>query len=136
MPGDICPIFERKDGDEITLVGAWMQHPVNLRIVPDSANFLELGHIGPMVASYFKNEPYRQISNDETDVGRGCKFVGGAFMMGHDHPSPNEAGGQPEIEFEYLMKDNDGVTVCVRERRAGRERSSQGEQRKWWQFWK
>lgn len=118
MGREICPIFNRDDGEKITLVGAWMMHPVNLKIVPDYINFMELGHIGPMAASYFRNEPHRQVPNSETDVGRGCRFVGGSFLMGHDHPAPNEKGGSPGVEFDYAMKDNGGVTICVREKKA------------------
>lgn len=136
MGREICPLFDRDDGEKITLVGAWMLHPVNLHIVPDSANFLELGHMGPMAASYFKNEPHRLVPNNKTDLGSGCKFIGGAFVMGADHPAPNEAGGRPGNVFEYVMKNNGGITICVRERKHANARASpKGEKRKWWQFW-
>jgi len=137
MSRQICPLFDRSHGEKITLVGAWMMHPVNLQLVPDSANFMELGHIGPMAASYFRNESHRQIPNDETDVGNGCVFIGGAFMMGSAHHAPNEAGGLPGIDFVYVMKDNNGITICVREQRSSGGASTPGtEERKWWQFWK
>lgn len=116
MAGEMCPLFERTGGDRITLIGAWMLHPVNLDIVPDSANFIELGHIGPMVAKYVRDEPCRQVNNDAIDLGRSCKFLGGAFLMGHAHPAPNEVEGTPGSAFDYEMKDNDGITICIRER--------------------
>ena len=137
MSGEICPIFERVDGENITLIGAWMLHPVNLEVVSDDVNFLELGHIAPMAASYFENEPYRQVANEETDVGNGCKFIGGAFLMGHDHPAPNEVGGENGEEYEYAMKDNGGVTILVRTKISDSSPpSTPPAEKKWWQFWK
>lgn len=38
-----------------------MLFPINLEIVPDSANFMEIGHVGPMLSSFIKNESHRQI---------------------------------------------------------------------------
>ncbi len=137
MHGEICPIFERSDSENISLIGTWMLHPINLEVVPDSANFMELGHIAPMASSYFENEPYRQIPNEETDVGNGCKFIGGAFLMGHDHPAPNEECGKKGEAYKYVMKDNDGVTILVREKIADSAPPSiQPDGKKWWQFWK
>jgi hypothetical protein len=57
MAGQICPIFERETEENINLIGAWMQHPVNLKIVPDSANFMEIGHIAPIRAISFSRGP-------------------------------------------------------------------------------
>jgi hypothetical protein len=113
---NICPIFDRCERDKITLVGAWMMHPVNFETMPSGIRFT-LGHVGPMLARYFGDEPYRQIPNAVSDVGRGCRFVGGAFWMGHNHPAPNERGGRPGIEFEYVLKRNAGTTICVRTRK-------------------
>lgn len=89
MAGQICPIFERGIGENINLIGAWMQHPVNLKIVHDEANFLEIGHIAPMLSAFIKNENCREVSNDSTDVGRGCKFLSGVFIMGVEYPASN-----------------------------------------------
>ena len=114
MSGQICPIFERKDEENITLIGAWMQHPINMKIVPDEVNFMEIGHIGPMLSAFIRNEKCKEVPNDETDVGHGCKFVSGAFIMGVDHPAPNETGGRPGRDYEYVMKVNDGIIICVR----------------------
>jgi hypothetical protein len=68
MNWDICPIFDRRERETITLVGAWMMHPMNLQTMPSDISF-SLGHIGPMLARYFGDEPYRQIPNDVIDLG-------------------------------------------------------------------
>src|SRR5262245_38798134 len=112
MSWQICPIFDRRDRHNITLVGAWIMHSVDAGRVSGNKSFQTLGHIGPMLERYFVNEPYRQIPNRVSDVGRGCRFVGGTFWMGHDHPAPNERGGQPGIAFEYVIKENAGTTIC------------------------
>jgi len=119
MAGQICPIFERETEEKINLIGAWMQHPINLKIVPDEANFMEIGHVAPMLSAFIRNEECREVPNNETDVGRGCKFISGAFIMGATHPAPNERGGRSGKDCEYAMKQNDGVTILVRECRPG-----------------
>ncbi|MBU2430290.1 MAG: hypothetical protein KKH99_06315, partial [Proteobacteria bacterium] len=116
MAGQICPIFERLSDDTITIIGAWMQHPINIQIIPDEYNFIEIQHISPILSSYLKNELCRSIPNDSTNVGRGCRFETGAFIMGCNHPAPNEKGGIYGRDFEYKMKDNQGVTILVREK--------------------
>jgi hypothetical protein len=144
MAGQICPIFERETEEKIVLIGAWMQHPVNLKIVPDEANFLELGHIASMLSTFIRNEKCREVPNHETDVGRGCKFISGAFIMGAQHPAPNEPGGRPEKDCKYVMKQNDGVIILIRESKKTVSRSPESKSAKnelslrkcWWQFWK
>ena len=144
MADQICPIFERETGEKINLIGAWMQHPVNLTIVPDEANFLEIGHIAPVLSAFIRNEKCREVPNHETDVGRGCKFISGAFIMGAQHPAPNEPGGRPKKDCEYVMKQNEGVIILVRESKTTVSRpqestNSKNEptlEKRWWQFWK
>ena len=119
MAHEICPIFDRESDDRVTLVGAWMQFPQNLTSTyGDSKDwvFMELGHIAPMAKAFFTREPYRQVTNHVTELGRGCKFVGGAFMMGHDFPAPNEDGGRPGADYEYEIKNNQGIGICAREK--------------------
>lgn len=116
MAGQICPVFESGIDEIINLVGVWMEYPVNLKTMPDAANFLELGHIAPMLSAYIKNESCRIVSNETTDVGHGCKFLGGAFIMGNNHPAPNENGGYPGVDFNYFMKENEGITILVRDK--------------------
>lgn len=139
MAGEICPIFERTSDEEINLIGAWMLHPVNLDVIPDSYNFLEIGHIGPMLSKFVRNEPCREIPNRATEVGNGCKFLHGAFIMGHNHPSPNEPGGEPGVFYNYDMKQNDGVIILVRDKIDANDTVSESKsvpEKKWWQFWK
>ena len=144
MAGQICPIFERETEEKINLIGAWMQHPVNLKIVPDAANFMEIGHIAPTLSAFIRNEVCREVPNRETDAGRGCRFISGAFIMGAKHPAPNERGGRPGKDCEYVMKENDGVIILVREYTSGVSRApnSSGSEnesatrKSWWQFWK
>ena len=116
MAGQICAIFERETESKIKLIGAWMQFPQNLEIVPDMANFLEIGHIAPMLSNYIRNEPYHIVPNDSTDVGNGCKFIAGAFVMGQNNIAPNKNGGRPNIDYKYVMKQNGGITILVREK--------------------
>ncbi len=114
---ETCPIFERAkdDAERIDLVGVWMAHPQNLELIGPDSVFTELAHIAPMVTDYMKNEPFRKVPNDEVDIGRGCRFERGAFLMGHNHPAPNEEGGRPGINFEYYMKNYKGIIICQRE---------------------
>jgi hypothetical protein len=123
MNWEICPIFDRCEPGRITLVGAWMMHPMTAETMPNGISST-LGHIGPMLARYFGDEPYREIPNGVIDMGKRCRFVGGVFWMGHDHPAPNESGGRPGIEFEYVIKRNAGTTICVRTRKSS--------VRSWW----
>lgn len=146
MAGQICPIFEKKEGDNLSLIGAWMLHPVNLKIIPDEANFMELRHIGPMLSSYIKKEPCRQVENKETNVGNGVVFLGGAFIMGHDNKAPNEKGAISNLDCLYILKSNNGVAILIREKLQNipvtntsstkpivEKKNTNG---KWWQFWK
>ena len=121
MAGEICPIFERseQDNETISLVGAWILHPQNLRILPEGMMFGELGHIAPMAAAFFKNENYRTVSNKRTDVGNGCEFQNGAFVMGEQHAAPNEPNGASGKQYDYLMKNNGGTIILVRSRKPG-----------------
>lgn len=152
MSGQICPIFERENEEKINLVGAWMQHPINLKIVPDEANFLEIGHIAPMLSAFIRNEACREVPNSEIDIGRGCKFISGAFIIGENHSAPNEKGGLPEKDYEYYMKQNDGVVILVREKKSNYKSNKPPKtnpiksnsfteqdhknEKKWWQFWR
>ena len=136
MAGQICPIFECEAEEKINLIGAWMQHSINLKIVPDEANFIEIEHIAPMLSAFIRNEECREVPNKETDVGHGCKFISGAFVMGEEHPAPNERGGRPGKDCEYVMKQNDGVTILVREYSSGGSKYSSPDRKAWWQFWK
>jgi len=112
MPGEVCPIFERMDDETVTLIGAWMLHPVNQEISPDFAMYPELGHVRPILEGFFTNEKFRKIPNVSVSLGRGCGFEGGSFLMGKDYPAPNEPTGK---EYHYYMKENGGVVICVRE---------------------
>ena len=134
MPGQLCPIFERENDEKLNLIGVWLEFPENLNIVPDEVNFLELAHIGPMLSKYLKKEKCKKIKNDETDIGRGCKFIGGGFIMGVIHPAPNEVNGKPGKDWEYEMTQNNGITICVREQLLGS--SPKVNRKQWWQFWK
>lgn len=143
MAGEICPIFERESEEKINLIGVWMQHPINLKTMPDELNFLEVGHIAPMLSSYIRNEPCRQVPNESVEVGRGCKFLGGAFIMGSQQPAPTEPGGRPGVDCNYSMKQNGGVVILVREKLSLENDQgvgpSEGEvagKKRWWQFWK
>ena len=116
MPGDICPIFQRSEGDpeNITLIGAWMMHPQNMGIMPRDLAYRDAGHIAPMLASYTQNKPHRRINNERTDVGNGCAFEHGAFIMGESHPAPNEPGGAAGSRFTYEMRRNGDAIILVR----------------------
>ncbi len=121
MAGEICPIFERseQDHERIDLIGAWMLHPQNLRILPEGMMFAELGHIAPMAAAFFRKEKHRKVPNKLTDVGNGCEFQNGAFVMGDRHAAPNEPNGAPGKHFDYVMKNNGGTIILIRSRKPG-----------------
>lgn len=147
MAGQICPIFERKDEDNLTLIGAWMLHPINLKIVPDEANFMEIRHVGPMLSSYLKKEQCRQVPNKEVNVGNGVVFQNGAFIIGINHKAPNEKGGIPKVDCNYILKSNNGVAILIRENFNNNpikdavevkptNDETKSNDKKWWQFWK
>ena len=113
-----------------------MQHPVNLEVSPDLDMYPELGHVRALMSNYFANEEVRTVKNSTVSLGRGCGFEGGSFLMGVEHAAPNEPDGQA---YEYVMKDNDGVIICVREKSSllsNQKAAPSDSSTKRWQFWK
>lgn len=121
MAGQVCPIFEQAEGDKLSLIGTWLQFPQNLEIVPDEVNFMEIGHVAPMLSAYLRREPTRRVNNDEVHVGNGVEFAGGAFIMGASNKAPNELGAVPGVDFEYILKMNNGIPILIRSSLANKE---------------
>lgn len=108
----VCPIF-KKDGERLSLIGAWLQFPQNIDIMPTSALFAELGdNIGSMVARYFDNEEWHRIDNMETECENGVKFLDGAFLMGTGNKAPNR---DRDPDARYVLRDHGGTAILVKE---------------------
>ena len=110
-----------------------MQHTIRITRLQDSPATQDLGPIGPEILELIHTRPCRHVPNFETDLGRGCKFIGGAFLMTEGQPAPNEAKGEPGVAFSYLIETHDGVPVCIREPISSDE--TPRHRAPWWKFW-
>ena len=115
---DICPIFERTEDAHLKLVGAWMQFPQNVDMYAELGDVPELRNVGPIIASFFKKEPCKVVPNSKIDLGNGCAFIGGGFVVRQDTTAPNEVVDGHVARYGYTIEENNGVLICVREQDA------------------
>jgi len=138
----ICPIFEKIDQQNVNLVGLWVEIPSILDFAHDNTKalqiaFMEAGHWAPELVKFYNTKNCRTVKNTEINVGNGCKFISGVFIMGQNNPAPNEKNGLPDKNYNYSMKLDNEVTILIREKLSNSESNPMTNKKKrWWQFGK